>query len=641
MTALSIQPTFPIFTDIDGQPLEAGYIFIGVANLAPIGNPINVYWDAALTLPAAQPIRTLGGYPMNSGTPARLYVNSDYSIQVQNKNGSLIYSALAATERYNDVVVSVNAEVVIYDPPFANAVQTNVEGKLAQTVSVKDFGAVGDGVTNDTAAIQAAIDSGSLEIRFPEGNYNLGTLNTNGTVFNIQNVNGLRFLANGLVTFSFTWAANATQPVVFAFTNCSSVRFDGNFAFVDSVSYDGLGIKGTKAIRFNDNNTNFTFENISFSNSLTGIEVVGTIDSRSVKNISANIIANNLYYGLNCQQNGDSVRANIYATNCRREYFVYGVRDHRIKLTIVNKNVNNSSILNSYEYNNQTEDIDIDITAFWPGSPQKQLLALQHLPNSPTGVTAGIRNIRIKYQIYAASPNPSSSFGAIELTAFINGGPDITTNVNCITTDVFIDGNTNGYMVYDIYGRYAPLSGNPKGNAFWPVTAKPNFDALQILHHTKTYSWTPVITGVGWSLGNGTAEGNYTLLNDSDSMFVWGKFTFGSTSTFGAAIAPDIELPLIPYRWAGEGSFSTGHPSTLTMVGSASLWDSSAGNSGYYQVPVKTNGATGTIYLTLHGTNGVGNSGYVNGVTPFTWGSGDVLEFFAHIIHNNTDQTSP
>jgi hypothetical protein len=52
MTALSIQPTFPIFTDIDGQPLEAGYIFIGVANLAPIGNPINVYWDAALTLAA-------------------------------------------------------------------------------------------------------------------------------------------------------------------------------------------------------------------------------------------------------------------------------------------------------------------------------------------------------------------------------------------------------------------------------------------------------------------------------------------------------------------------------------------------------------------------------------------------------------
>lgn len=104
MTALSVQPPFPIMTDIDGQPLEDGYIWIGVANLAPITNPITVYWDAALTIPAAQPIRTRGGYPMNSGTPAVLYVNGDYSIQVQNKNGSVVYSAPIQTERFGDLV---------------------------------------------------------------------------------------------------------------------------------------------------------------------------------------------------------------------------------------------------------------------------------------------------------------------------------------------------------------------------------------------------------------------------------------------------------------------------------------------------------------------------------------------------------
>jgi len=105
MSALSIQPTYPIFTDIDGQPLEDGFVWIGQANLDPQVNPINVYWDAALTIPAAQPIRTLAGYPANSGTPARLYVNSDYSIRVMNKNGSVVYSAPAATERYNGAVV--------------------------------------------------------------------------------------------------------------------------------------------------------------------------------------------------------------------------------------------------------------------------------------------------------------------------------------------------------------------------------------------------------------------------------------------------------------------------------------------------------------------------------------------------------
>jgi hypothetical protein len=156
MSALSIQPTYPIFTDIDGQPLEAGYVWIGTANLDPQTNPINVYWDAALTILAPQPIRTLAGYPSNNGTPARLYVNSDYSIRVMNKNGSTVYSAPAATERYSEVVFNSNASQVIYDPAGTGAVATTVQTKLRETVSVKDFGAVGDGVADDTAAIQAA-----------------------------------------------------------------------------------------------------------------------------------------------------------------------------------------------------------------------------------------------------------------------------------------------------------------------------------------------------------------------------------------------------------------------------------------------------------------------------------------------------
>jgi len=158
MTALSIQPTFPIFTDIDGQPLEDGYVFIGTANLPPITNPITAYWDAALTLPAAQPIRTRGGYPINSGTPARLYVNSDYSIQVQNKNGSLIYSAPAATDRFSDVVVQdISSTEVTFVQAGTGAVTRTAQAKMRDVVSVKDFGAVGNGVADDTAAFNAVI----------------------------------------------------------------------------------------------------------------------------------------------------------------------------------------------------------------------------------------------------------------------------------------------------------------------------------------------------------------------------------------------------------------------------------------------------------------------------------------------------
>lgn len=158
MSALSIQPTYPIFTETDGKPLENGYIWIGAANLDPQVNPINVYWDAALTQLAAQPIRTQGGYPVNSGTPARLYVNIDYSIRVMNKKGSVVYSAPSATERYSDVVVTgINAANVVYDPPFSGGVSTNQEEFNSRTVSTKDFGAVGDGITDDAQALRNAL----------------------------------------------------------------------------------------------------------------------------------------------------------------------------------------------------------------------------------------------------------------------------------------------------------------------------------------------------------------------------------------------------------------------------------------------------------------------------------------------------
>jgi len=171
MSVLSVQPTFPIFTEEDGQPLENGYIWIGTANLDPQVNPIAVYWDDALTQPAAQPIRTINGYPAKAGSPGRLYVNSDYSIRVQNKNGSAIYSAPESTERFSAAVTDLNAIDIEYSPNGVGAVTRTVQAKLRDTVSVKDFGAVGDGVTDDTAAITLAIASNPKGLVFPAGTY--------------------------------------------------------------------------------------------------------------------------------------------------------------------------------------------------------------------------------------------------------------------------------------------------------------------------------------------------------------------------------------------------------------------------------------------------------------------------------------
>lgn len=222
MSALLLSSAFPVFTDKNGNPLEDGYIYIGTQNLNPETNPITVYFDSAMTIPAAQPIRTIGGYPSRNGSPAQLYVSSSCSMTVRNKKGTLIFNAPiftgnGASQSVVDTVASLRLLTGLSGQNIATlgywssgdggknnyyysttSTATDNGGTVIKPTAVsgagrwlavnpyavyaRQFGAKGDGSTDDTTAIQAAIDNSLGSVIFEAGVYVCTTLTINKRV---------------------------------------------------------------------------------------------------------------------------------------------------------------------------------------------------------------------------------------------------------------------------------------------------------------------------------------------------------------------------------------------------------------------------------------------------------------------------
>jgi hypothetical protein len=168
------------------------------------------------------------------------------------------------TSQLNSSGLQANAFQVSYTPPFTGSVGTNVGDKLAQTVSVEDFGAVGDGITDDTVAIQAALSSGATAVNL---------INSYFITAKLTMPSGVSLIGNGLDTKLIP-----DLPDPGGFYNATTAIEMGADCFVSDFTIETLVANRTTQ-------ETFTGENYFYDRTVMGITVASNCKLQNIKTV--------------------------------------------------------------------------------------------------------------------------------------------------------------------------------------------------------------------------------------------------------------------------------------------------------------------------------------------------------------------
>jgi hypothetical protein len=160
-----------------GQPLTGGRLYTYAAGTT---TPKTTWADSAQTAPNTNPII------LDARGEATVFWNGAYKAELRTAADAVIWT-VDNVQAVNDPVSLSSfagpsgSSLMGFIQSGTGAVARTAQAKMRETYSVLDFGAVGDGVTNDTVACQAAITAScaaGAALYWPEGTYSVTGLTT-------------------------------------------------------------------------------------------------------------------------------------------------------------------------------------------------------------------------------------------------------------------------------------------------------------------------------------------------------------------------------------------------------------------------------------------------------------------------------
>ena len=173
------------FFDANGNPLSGGKLYTYAAGTT---TPLVTYTNSGGVTANTNPIilDSRGEANVWLGTSAykfKLTTSTDVELWTVDNVEPDGFDALQALAASN------GSSLIGFVQSGTGASTSTVQTKLREVVSVKDFGAIGDGIADDTAAIQAAIDSVLTKngsVFFPAGRYRVTSGYTNSTTNSVS-----------------------------------------------------------------------------------------------------------------------------------------------------------------------------------------------------------------------------------------------------------------------------------------------------------------------------------------------------------------------------------------------------------------------------------------------------------------------